>query len=404
MRSFSAYWSIVLSIVLFSTFSLPASAAMFDAAEELNITAPIGDDLYAAGGQVSVQENVAGDLVVAGGVVNVFADIDQDLTAVGGYVNVEGNIGDDVRAAAGEITIGGNVNGDLIITGGTVSVTESASISGDVIVSGGRLRLKGPVSGKLMAAGGMIDLWASVQGDVYIEGGTTLFASTIGGNTVLISDSQPTFTSDAQFSGYLRYWTRAGEIEIAEGIVSGALEYDDSLRSRPPREFPDRVHEQGKSFLSGFSFYWYFSHLLVIALLIGFANKFWKDSSKELKKRPWISALLGLMYFLLLPLAAVLFLVTLIGAPITLVLFAVFFISIYLAPIISTVVFSAYLVEKFMDKKNKWKLFGTAAAALFIYMLLGLIPWFGWLIQSVLILMGFGAFLFQKHNALQKVL
>ena len=86
---------------------------------------------------VLVADTVADNLYITSGNVVVSSDVKGDLLVAGGNINVLGNIEGDFGAAGGNINLTGKVDGDVRIFGGSIYV--DSEVGGEIITFGGQV-------------------------------------------------------------------------------------------------------------------------------------------------------------------------------------------------------------------------------------------------------------------------
>jgi cytoskeletal protein CcmA (bactofilin family) len=110
-------------------------------------------NLYVNGQSVSIASDVSGDVFAAGGTVILTGPISGDVAAIGGTIQLLGPVSGDVRVGGGQITIAQHVSGDVLVAGGTVHVLSGAVLDGDVYVAGGQVIIDGGVGGSVRMVG-----------------------------------------------------------------------------------------------------------------------------------------------------------------------------------------------------------------------------------------------------------
>jgi hypothetical protein len=105
----------------------------------------------------------------------------------------------------------------------------------------------------------------------------------------------------------------------------------------------------------------------------------------------------GVLFFIAVPIAAVLAFITIIGVPVGLLLLFNYVILILLATVITSVVTAHWLNNRFNHKWNYWRLVFAALAVFIVLKLVSFLPFLGWLIALLAICMAFGAILQNIH-------
>ncbi|HCI03765.1 MAG: hypothetical protein QF755_05370 [Candidatus Peribacteraceae bacterium] len=387
------------SIALLFSLLIPvtAFAAVFQAAggddELFTVSVPIQDDLYVAGGLVHVNESVAGDLIIAGGEIEVSGDINQDVIAAGGSVNIRGRVNDDVRAAGGEMEIAGTVGDDLIIAGGNIRITKGAVIEGDAYVFGGLLIIDGLVKGNLRTAGGDVILTGNVNGDIDVNSDHFQIEGVVKGDAQVISE-EAKVGENAFIAGDLEYWM-AKDSDPYSSKVGGTAKFNPELRAVTKDVFEATAKGALKVALMAIFGYSLLAAVLFIFIMLLITKTYFNDCSMKAIKAPGRSALIGLLYFVVTPVIGVLFLITVIGIPISLFIFMMYGFMIFFAKPLTAIVL-AKSTEIRYGKKKKWsktKIFFASVGYFIALKVIGIIPVIGWILVMIGVFIAFGAML-----------
>lgn len=396
--------SILLLIPLSFVSMTPAFAAFFENGDILSLSIPYGDDLYAAGGQVLIDGDVNGDAMIAGGMVNLKGNVSGDVSVGGGSLTINGNIGDDMRAAGGNIIINSIVGDDLFVAGGNITLTKDAVVKGDLILGGGQVNLNGSVLGNVKMGSGILNLEGTITGEAKIYGGSIFINNSIGKNVVLSADDVR-FGPNARLGGDLRYWQKKGELDLSQSSIQGKVTFDPALSTIKNKvEFGrEQVSKSIGSIFLGFLGYYFLSSVLIILVLFLVTKKFFQNSAIVLQKKPLMSFLAGLGFFVLTPILIFLLFLTLIGIPLAGFVFVIYVLSFCLASILSSLVLGHWVVWYWSIKGDSKVNFFICVLVYLALSLLWVIPFVGWLINMVLVVMAFGAYLIQKKEAWKKV-
>jgi len=333
-------------------------------------------DLYMAGGNVTVSGSVRGDLIATGGNILLNGPVSADLAAAGGSVTVLGNISDDARVAGGNIVIQGRITGDLLVGGGQINVA-GPGVGGDVAIGGGVVRIEAPVRGDMRIGGGEIYINAAIGGDVIVQAEKL----TLGPKAVIAGD--------------LTYGA-SEEATLEEGaIVRGETSFT---------EIGD-FRSTAKASLAAFVSIWFIAKFFMIfvgALLIAL---FFCRYSQKLVETATTNPLLELgraaVFLIVTPIVSVILLMTVVGLPLGalgLLAFAgaLIFVSLAAPIVIGSIAYRS--LTKSTEYVVSWKtvLLGTA-----IYVILGIIPFIGWVVKFGLTLLALGAMLKVKWDVIK---
>jgi hypothetical protein len=257
-----------------------------------------GEDVLASGGAPNVPDSVPGDAIMAGGDVRFSGATGGDYLGVGGKQAISGRIHGSVRAAGGDVQVTATVDRNATLAGGKVMLDSAAVIGRNAYLVGGDVQIYGTVRESLLASGGQVTLNGAVGRDVQINGG----ALRIGPR--------------AQITGNLRYRVPAKDVHIDSAArISGTV----TALHVPKRWGPGLWH-----------LLWILGFLVVGAVMVALFPRFMGEAAEILPRRPGRSALVGLGWIILIPIAIVIATITIIGIPLALVATAVYMLLLYL--------------------------------------------------------------------------
>lgn len=365
------------AVGLFLLISGVVSAATFRTGEYLVIDEVINDDLYIAAGTADIDADINGDLYSSGGMITVNSTINQDLVVVGGRVTVLGNVNGDVRMLGGQLAVHGNVSGDVILIGGEVSVGSNSVVNGSVISAAGYLSILGEVKKNVQGILGVFILNGNVEGDVMVTIEDTL-----------------TVSENTRIGGDLSYRAIL-ETSVPEGVVGGETRFNQFEEDHEINTW-SKLHMSMKLF-------GYISALLLALIFVVLSPKSLIRSSEIIKERVIRAFGVGLLTLSAAIIGSLLLIVTIVGVPLALIIVSGLIISMYISKIFAAVWFGSYLVNFHKGRKEigRLKLFGVMAGTLFIYYLVDLIPYVGWIINIILFLIGLGGIVLLKQEYLK---
>lgn len=274
---------------------------------------------------------------------------------------------DDVVRLGGDINVTEAVDGSLHAAGGNITI--EAPIGGDASLAGGSITVRGPVTRELRAAGGHVIIDGPVGGDA------TVFAGTLE------------LGPEARISGSLVF--HGGELRRdPAAIVYGTA----SVRQKPKRV--RRSHEVEERPFSGYARGWFWTTgLLVLAALIAAALPGpSRRMAQELRERPWITALLGLVALITIPVTAMLLFVTIIGIPLGLLALAAYAALLLVGYVWLAVAVGGMLLDRVKPEtaaRTAWRA-GAAVLAMLGLALLTRLPFVGGLVVFVALVVGVG--------------
>lgn len=355
---------LVLGIILVSFFCVSTvTAAEFQMAKKGKnvIVDEEVKNLYTAGNIVSINADVEKNLHAAGDVITISGNVENNIYVVGGTVVIKGDVGGTVHVGAGNILIEGEIEDDLFLGGGTVTLTESSLVGGDLIVGAGIIEVKGPVDGNIHMAGG----------EVFID-------SKIGGNVKINAGKELRLGSKAEIVGDLKY-SSVKEVVMDEGAsVLGETTYKE-------------IKAGGTGILT-LGFLIRLLAIMVVGLVLVYLFRAVTERViKESLGHFWANLGRGFGALILIPIACIILAVTVIGLWLAGLIGVAYVLMIFLSVVLASIVFGSWLI-KVLGKKSKypvdWKAVVVGAITL---NLIVLIPFIGWLVKFVFVLISLGA-------------
>ena len=375
--------------------SAPLPAANFQSGDFTVVSLPFSNDLYITGGKVLVTKPVAGDLLAAGGSVLVNGPVGADLMAAGGSLIFNGTVGDDLRAAGGDITLASSVNGDVLLYGGSVTIPSGVVIKGDAIVGAGTLHLGGTIRGDLRVDAGTVDFSGDVQGDArfYVDDRINLNGSVKGDTT--FAAGKAVLGKDAGFGRNIVYWTQDGEMDFGQTPVTGQVRFAPELKSEKRHGAGLRQeHMIRRGLAAAFGAFFFgtlLSGILVIVIGILLFKGTFREAGEILHQTFWKGLGTGILAYLLLPVAAVIAILTLIGLPVGLLLLLLFVFSLVFGKVIASMAFAAWMERRRVAQWSSGRLVLAAIGFFIMLKLVGLVPFLGWVVVLLSIFAGYGA-------------
>ncbi|MDD5623104.1 MAG: polymer-forming cytoskeletal protein [Candidatus Peribacteraceae bacterium] len=392
---------LILGATLLSLLALPALAATLQGEENLTITSPIRDNAYLAGSNVTIDEPVSGDLLVAGGEVTVNAGVKQDILAGAGNLYIENDVGGDLRIAGGQVRVHSTVHGDLVVVGGTIDIREGTVVEGDLLVAGGDIRIAGTVNGTTYARGGNVLFSGITKGKTDLRAGEVTVNGSVDGPAVL-AGKKIALGPQAKLMSGVRYWLPKAQ-PLSGKQIQGEIMYDPSLTNANL----ESVSEAGKTgfvaAVAGISIIVVLSAALTILLLLLLSKTFFPDAARSLLRHPWSNLLYGFLYFAATPVAALLFLISIIGAPIGLLIIMTYAFTIVFAKPLTAVLLAQAIALYYKKSWGKPVLFCIALALYLVLKIVSFVPLVGWLLCAAAVLFAFGALITTKWARFAKI-
>ena len=342
-------------------FSVP------EAGKTVTKTGTINDDYYAAGGTVNIDADIAGDVVASGGELFIGHRVQGDVIAAGGSVQITGEILDDVRVAGGELTINAKIGDDLYAAGGAIRVESGSAIDGKARLAGGDVNMAGTVKEGLFIAAGKIRLSGTIDGDVELLGNEIqiLEGTIIKGDLLYKSPGEASINPDAKITGKVTHETKT----FAEPDTGSTI---------------------------------FFSLALIVASIVLYLlfPGYTMASANRILSTPWKSLGTGIVILFIVPIAALLLLVTGLGVWVGLSIVALYLVALLTGVLISFFSLGDWGAKRLQqDVTSKGRRLLSVAIVIVIVALIRFIPVIGGLLLFVLLLVGLGAGSMQLYEA-----
>ena len=347
------------------------------------------------------------------------------------YVSADQIIDGNYIKAGNVIDIAGSVNGDVIVAGN--SITISGPVAGDVIAAGNTIKIKGPVSGNIRVIANSLEIENTVERnvwflasnvtlgdqskigwDVYGAAGTLVVKAQVGGN---ITASVGVLTIGNEVGKNVEvYLDQSGQVVLLpEASVKGNLTYhaaaDNQLEKPEGAQVAGQIKRQAISQTQAhswkgsagsyllFAIISFFSLLVIGLVLVTLMPKLVFQVEAEMRAKPWANLGKGLIFAIVVPIAAIILMVTIIGLPLGLIVLPLYLIALYLAKVFGAFAIGLFLTNYFSrSKKYSGALIWPMALGLAVVVLVTSIPMIGWLAKIVLILWTLGAMVTVKKE------
>lgn len=366
----------ILGLFLLTPFAL--AGGKFDGSKRavvtLNEEDVVDKDYFVTGELVEIFGTVNGDAYIVGGEVIIDGTVNGDVLVGGGNVTISGSVSQDVRVIGGNVTINGEVGRNISAVGGNIYITEGGDLSGNVVLAGGNVRLTAPVAG-----------------DATIAAGTLIVSDRIGGGLKTRADLVR-INPKAEIDGDFEYWSPQ-EALIDEGaIVTGETNYNQVT-------MPEMETRHMKDVLVGFkvfsNFVGFISALVIGLLIVRFYPRFTQKVAKTVLDKPLASFGAGIITVLVLPIFAVVLLISVLGMKLGFILLALFSILLCTSRIFAMLLIGQWVGRLFSkDLSQSWALIVGAL----VFYILTLLPGLGPLLSILALLFGLGGVLLAKKE------
>lgn len=323
-------------------------------------------NLYVANQTVTVDANVSGDLTAAGSTVIVNGNVENSANLAGSTIFLKGNVGQNAHVAGGNVNIDGTIGEDLVVFAGQVNLGSSSIVKGDVLVYGGTVTLNGRVDGKVVGSGGNVVINGLVAGNVDLKNVGTL-----------------SLTDKAVIGGNLKYSANESAKVSDKAVVKGQTDFKKvTVKNRPHITAGVSVFGLLFGAVGAFLLLW------IVTLLLPKASK---SVVENAFKNPWANIGIGFAVLVAAPVAMVIALVTLIGAPIAGIGFLLYILAMVFSGLYASLIIGSW-VYKMVAKSDKFEVnWKVVLVGVLLMGLLKLIPIIGWIFVFGFFLMALGS-------------
>ena len=379
LRRFSSL-SVFLAVPLLFALALPPAAQATEFVKtHSTYELPLGEtrrsDLFIFANSAHIDGTLDGDLFFFGHSLTVDGQVTGDVFAFADAVRIKGRVGGNVRSFNHSITIEGQVARNVMGFVSHFDLPSGAKVGGSATLFVGNMRVEGQLGRDLCA----------FFGEGYLDG-------PVGGDVRLYQDRHT--------HGIVVVGPRAD--------IAGTFQYrgpkapDVSSKARLATAPQVRIVSERPKYFSSFN-YWYNAMIWGMAFLMGLvfisvAPGLVQETSREVA-RIGAPLGLGLVAFIVLPIAAVIACVTVVGlglgiSALFLWVFLLFFAQVFAA---------VWLGEAMLGATSgTWPMTGRLALGLFVLRLGALIPFLGGWVRFLSCVLGMGALALVIYRRMQR--
>ncbi len=361
-----------LAILLSLALSLLAAPAAFAADFRTDTDVTIGagevidDDLYLFATSVTIDGTVNGDVFILATSLKINGTVNGGAAIAANDVVIAGEVTQRVRVASNSVLVTGSIGGDLLAAANDVKIDPGAVIGRDLILAVNSLTLDGAVERRV---GGAVSS-ATLNGAV--------------GTDVDIDVENLTVTGDASIGRDLTYRSD-NAAEIAQGAQIGG------------EVTAEAAADMDAAADSGFSFDSIVPALvgLVIAAVYGTVMLFGLPritlaTSNQLIESPLLSLGLGVVSLILVPIIAILVMVTVVGIPVGLALILLYVVALYSGQVFVGMSIGRLILSFFSDANRRLMQFLGLLLGLVILSAITFIPYVGAWTGLIVAIFGLG--------------
>jgi len=348
------YFFLLVFLISFFCLHSFAFAAQFGNLTEENI--------------INENSKIDDNYITAAADVTINSDIEGDLIILAGTTRINGNVKGNLIVVARQADVNSQINGNIYAACGQLKLKQKAKILGDVFSVAGTLTTNGSIQKKLYSITQLLNINGKVK-----EGFTAKSQQIILG-------------SEAQILGDIKYTAVQKMKKSSNAKISAKINEKITSRKNQKQKFNKIIKQFASNFLS------LIGALIVGVILLFFFPKFSEKVRINMKKNFWTSIGWGLLTWIIIPIIISILILFLIGLPLAMILLALYFMLIYLSKIFVGLCFGMYIT------KEKLQPIWAMSIGLVILYLIGIIPYFGNLVNFAIILIGFGAVLLSLYQ------
>ena len=313
---------------------------------------------FIANEQVKTDKFIDGSAFVAGNNIDIESPIDGAAFIAGNNVNVGSH--QDILFVAGNVVNLNNVaTKDAFVAGSTINITSS------------KIR-------DLYAAAGKITIDSNIERNAYLAGDEIVINGSITGN-VKIDAETIKIGKEAEIIGTLKYPDNA-KITIAETAKINKKATYEAAKASNEVTLMSKLLDRLYAFLG---------MLLIGILMMAFCKKVFTKIEKIDKDINTFAKTFGMgfVFLVVVPIASIIVMCTIIGAPLAIITLILYGIMIYLSIIPTAYYLGNILLKDYI--KNKYVLF---MVSLLIIYVLRMIPGIGGLVTFISLCFGLGVY------------
>ena len=344
------------------------SAADFRTDSSITIGAGevIEDDLYLFGSTIVIDGTVNGDVIAAGNTIEINGTVNGNVHLAGQDITISGTVSQGARVVANNfLLMSGSVDEDLLIIGNTIAISSDGVVGRDLILTISTLTLDGTVERRVAGVAEKVTHNGSVgaEVDISVEDLVITDDASIGGDLIYRSEKAAEIASGAEIGG-----------EIAGEMVEEAIDIDLGIAFDP---IIIGIVGLITSAIYGTVLLLAFPRLTVTA-------------SNQLLQNPFMSIAMGIVSLIVVPIAAILVMITVVGIPLGLISLLLYGIALFSAQVFVSLTIGRLILSFFADGNRRLVQFFGLLIGLLILFGFSFIPYAGPWAPLAVVILGFG--------------
>lgn len=372
---------LALGLSVFLMAGTASAAATFKSSESVGVAKneTVDGSLFIAGSNVTIEGTVNGDVFCAGQTVKITGSVNGDVLCAAQSLDVAAVVTGDIRAAGQTIKIDSQIDRSITIFGQIVSLGETTYIGYDATVFSQTLSQAGQIGRDLIGSFVNLNVGGSITGSAQVE-------------------AENITVHEGATVGTIEY-VSAKDATIEQGANVGHAQ-----RTEPSATAATSVEPTNPviATLSG-SLYWLISMLIVGVAIMVIKPSLLPASAQAITNKVWPSIGWGALVLFIAPGAALVLLLTVVGIPLSIAVLLGWLLLLIISQPIAAHCFGVWLMQKMKMKVSEgWTNFVALLLGLVALGLLMLIPFVGWLVGLVAIIVGVGGVVLQSRPQAKK--
>ena len=348
----------------------------------------------------------SGDIAVTSGepensnVTNITTvkNTNNDIYEGNSEVSITGYVNGNSFVFGKKVTVSGYVNGDLFVMANSLVIEDEAQITGNVFALAQEMTISGRVN-DVYAFSQKFTLSSTgvIVRNLTLSCGSTVLEGKIGRDVNLTTGTLSFAENAKNVIGKDLNYSSKQEANIPDGAVVGKTNFSKITVEEPT------VSKIVTNYITNFVLVILYA-IVVIILTAFVAPNFATKLTYSMSKKPFISALIGIVAFIFIPIVSILLLFTVFLACTSFALITVYFLVISITISLLGMAIGNYFANK-LSNKTKTKFILLSIASVAVLWLLQQIPFVGKFISIFTVVFGLGIFVYSlfSKKALEEV-
>lgn len=369
-----SFFGIFVLILGFFPANISAADLRMESTVNISESNSIGENLYIGAVQAIILGTAKHDTAVVSGKSVLAGVFEKDVISISIETVSEGQFNEDLRIVGPNVVVSSEVAGDLFVAGGNVLITKEASIGGDLVVIAGNVNIEGDIKGKTKIVAGLVNIAGTLQGRAAV----TTQKLTVGpgaktlANVFYFAPERAVISSDASIEIPLKY-NAIGTINDSQFLERALLSVND------------------------FWILFKFVTTLVMSFILVYVFKVFSQSIVDLSRKDfWRMLVFGFVFAFLIPILALVFMISLFALPIGLILLLFYAFLFIVTPALSGILIGMVIIRLFHRDHHEIS-FVDAMIGVVALIVIQFIPLVGSIFSVIMFLVSVGSIVYYLH-------